>query len=118
VWRTAKNGYKNQVAKAERPRRDVPGSLLGILTFLGGVCLLLLTFQQAYGLFNVPPQDALGLRGAKELNPAVAGNSLTTVLLRILLLFVMAFVGSMIANRGISLYTASRGIRMRGTKED
>ena len=106
-----------QVGKAERPRRDVPGSLLGILTFLGGVALLLLTFRLAYDLFTVPPQDALGLRGAKELNPAVAGNSLSAILIRILLLFVMGFVGSMVANRGISLYTASRGIRSRH-KED
>ncbi|MGV3617758.1 MAG: hypothetical protein ACO1SV_20730 [Fimbriimonas sp.] len=96
------------MAKAERPRRDIPGSLLGILTFLGGVALLLLTFRLAYDLFTVPPQDALGLRGAKELDPAAAGNSLTAIVIRILLLFVMGFVGSMIANRGISLYSASR----------
>lgn len=98
------------MANAERPRRDVPGSLLGILTFLGGVGLLLETFRRAYDLFTVPPQDALGLRGAKELNAALAGNSLTTILLRILLLLVMGFVGSMIANRGVALYTASRAL--------
>ena len=115
----ARTGYKNRVAKADRPRRDLPGSLLGILTFLGGVGLLLLTFRLAYDLFTVPPTDALGLRGAKELNVATAGNSVTALLMRILLLFVMGFVGSMVANRGISLYTASRptGGRQRAAGE-
>jgi hypothetical protein len=113
----AEAGYKHRVAKAERPRRDIPGSLLGILTFLGGVALLLLTFRLAYDLFTVPPQDALGLRGAKELNAAAAGNSLSTILIRILLLFVMGFVGSMVANRGITLYSASRPHRGHREKE-
>jgi hypothetical protein len=91
--------------------------MLGILTFLGGVGLLLLTFRLAYELFTVPPADALGLRGAKELNAASAGNSLTAILIRILLLFVMGFVGSMIANRGVSLYTASRALPTPKTKD-
>lgn len=105
------------MAKAERPRRDTPGSLIGILTFLGGVGLLLLTFKLAYELFTVPPQDALGLRGAKELNVGAAGNSLTRILIQIGILFVMGFVGSMIANRGVSLYTASRALPTPKAKE-
>lgn len=84
------------------------GSILGILVFLGGVGLLGWTFQLAYTFFSVPPTDALGLAGAKALDPAKAGNSVTALLIRILLLFVMAFVGSMVANRGIAMYTACR----------
>lgn len=88
-------------------RRDWPGSVLGIFTFLGGVALLLLTFRMAYDFFAIPPSEALGLKGAKELNVVGAGNSLVVILVRILLLFVMGFVGSMVANRGIGLYSAS-----------
>lgn len=91
--------------------------MLGILTFLGGVGLLLDTFRRALALFTVPPADALGLRGAKELNVASAGNSLAEILIKILLLFVMGFVGSMIANRGVSLYTASRALPTPKTKD-
>lgn len=86
--------------------RDWPGSVLGILTFLGGVALLLLTFRLAHDLFVVPPSEALGLKGSKELNVVGAGNALVVILVRILLLFVMGFVGSMVANRGVSLYSA------------
>lgn len=96
---------------ADRPRRDAAGSLVGMLTFLGGVALLLLTFRLAYDLFTVPPADALGLKGAKELDAAKAGNSLTALLVRIALLFVMGFVSSLIANRGITLYAHSRAHR-------
>lgn len=91
--------------------------MLGLLTFLGGVGLLLLTFRLAYELFTVPPQDALGLRGAKTLDPALAGNSVSRILIQILVLFVMGFVGSMIANRGVALYTASRALPMPKSKD-
>jgi len=93
------------------PHRDVFGTLFGLLVFCGGVGLLLITFRAAYNLFTVPPESALGIQHGKTLDVAKAGDSAAVLVLRIILLFVMAFVGSMVANRGISLYGDARARR-------
>lgn len=77
--------------------------------FLGGVALLLFTFKMALELFTTPPQQALGIQTGKDLDVSKAGSNLVGILIRILLLLVMAFVGSMIANRGIGMYSACSG---------
>jgi len=100
------------VASSTHGKREPVGSILGLLTFLGGVALLLLTFRLAYEMFEVPPADALNIGQAKVLNPATVGNSLTVIVVRILLLLIMGIVGSLIANRGITLFTHSRGIHV------
>jgi len=97
--------------KAERSvfHRDLFGSLLGILVFLGGVGLLLITFREAYTMFTVPPQNALNLTPGKPFEAPAAGNSLAAIVIKILLLLIMGIFGSLIANKGISLYTQSHG---------
>lgn len=104
-------------------RRDIFGSVLGILTFLGGIALLLLTFRLAYDMFEVPPPDALGISKSKVIEWGSVGNSLTIIVLKIVLLLIMGVVGSLIANRGISLFTHSRGFaepsnKRRGEKPE
>lgn len=96
--------------------RDLLGSLLGIAVFLGGVALLLFVFQQAREMFAVPPQGALGLERGKAVDPAAAGDKLIGLLLKVLLLVIMGVLGSLIANRGISMYFASRALRGREKK--
>ncbi len=95
-----------------RPQRDWFGSLIGIMVFLGGVSLLAMTFKLAFEMFTVPKETALNIQvkpgGKGELDFVTAGNSLGTILVRILLLVVMALVGSWISNRGITLYASSR----------
>lgn len=93
------------------PHRDVFGTLFGLLVFCGGVGLLLITFREAYTLFTVPPESALGIQHGKTLDVARAGDSAAVLVLRIILLLIMAFVGSMVANRGISLYADARHLR-------
>jgi len=83
------------------------GKVIGILTFLGGIALLVLTFKLAFDMFQVPPDQALHLEKGKVLDVAVAGQSFGVLLLRVLLLIVMGLVGSLVANRGIKLYTES-----------
>lgn len=92
-----------------RGSRDALGSVLGLLVFLGGVALLLLTFKLAYDMFRIPPEQALQLEKDKAIDVAATGNSLASLLLRVLLLIVMGLVGSFTANRGIHLYAESRG---------
>lgn len=89
-----------------RPHREFVGSLVGLLTFLGGVALLLLTFKLAYSLYTIPPEKALGLKG-KTVDLQVSGASLVEILVRTLLLVVMGLVSTLIANRGIALYAHS-----------
>jgi cytochrome b561 len=86
--------------------------------FLGGVLLLLLVFRLAYGMFTVTPHDALGLAPGQPIQLEDAGARLVSLVLRVLLLVVMGIVGSLIANRGISLYTASRPVPLAQEEEE
>ena len=79
---------------------------MGLAVFLGGVALLALTFKLAYEGFNVPHAQKLGLEKGKALDLGTAG-SLADILLQIGYLFVMAVIGSFVANKGIGLYSGS-----------
>ena len=72
--------------------------------------MLALTFRLAYDMFKVPPANALGIATSKTLVPVTVANSLTTIVLRVLLLLIMGVVSSLIANKGVFLYTHSRGL--------
>jgi hypothetical protein len=89
-------------------RGSISGTVLGILIFLCGVALLSFTFKLAYDMFQVPPQEALGIKPKQALDLAQAGQSFVGQILRVLLLIVMGLTGSLIANRGISLFAGSR----------
>ena len=91
-----------------RQRPDYLGCILGLLAFLGGMALLVFTFSKAFEMFSVPPDIALSMVPGKPMSFEVAGQSFAGLLLRVLLLLVMSFIGSMIANRGIKLYLAGR----------
>lgn len=89
-------------------RRDGLGTLVGLLVFLGGVALLLVTFQLAYVQFGAPPERTLGLTAGQPLDLPEAGRGLLGFLVRFLLLLAMGAVGSMVATRGLKLYAAAR----------
>ena len=91
-----------------KDRGSISGSLLGLLVFLGGVALLVFTFKLAYDMFMVPPQEALGVKPKQPLDLGQAGQSFAGLILRVLLLAVMGLMGSLVANRGIALFTGSR----------
>ncbi len=88
-------------------RSDWVGSVIGLLVFAAGIGLLVLTFQQAFTLFSVPTQVAMGASG-KTIDLYVAGQSFASLVIRVLLLLVMCVVGSVVANRGIRLYVSCR----------
>ncbi|MER3495496.1 MAG: hypothetical protein C4320_00905 [Armatimonadota bacterium] len=92
-----------------RRRRDVLGSLVGLLVFLGGVALLILVFRLAYTMFQTPPTVALQIEGGKAVDLASASDRLSAIIVRIILLIIMALTGSLVANRGIHLYARSIG---------
>lgn len=88
---------------------------IGVITFLVGVGLLLLTFKLAYDMFTVPPSQIITSVGKDQtVDLGKSGDNLANVIVRVLLLIVMGLMGSLIANRGISLFTGSRRHRHRG----
>ena len=88
----------------EKPNNDGVGGILGILTFLAGLAILILTFKLAYDMFTVPARETLG----DEKDVTELGKTFGHVVLRIGLLLVMSIVGSVIAGQGARLYFASR----------
>ena len=89
--------------------RNVTGQISGIVIFLGGVSLLLLTFRIAYDLFQRPAADVLGIKAEQTIDVNFAGRSAMELIFRIALLLLMCIVGSVIANRGIRMYQAAIG---------
>ena len=89
-------------------RGDILGRIVGMLVFLIGVALLLWVFYSAYGLYQLPPAAALGLKftGDPKKDPAamVIGTQFGWLLIRIIFLFLMSIAGSLVANKGINLY--------------
>jgi hypothetical protein len=94
--------------------RSGVGMTLGVVTFLVGVGLLLLTFKLAYDLFSVPPTAVIAnTPNGTAIDIGKSGANLTTIGLRVILLIVMGLMGSLVANRGVSMFTGSRTKRLR-----
>jgi hypothetical protein len=87
-----------------RPRGDLFGRILGALILLGGLATICAVLWFAFQMFQDPN---LGLGTSKNATAADVGMGFGKLILRIALLFVMSFCGSLIANKGISLYFAS-----------
>jgi len=103
-------------ARTGKSRGSISASLLGILIFLVGVAMLVFTFKLAYDMFMVPPQQALGIKPKEPLDLGLAGQSFVREILKVLFLIVMGLMGSLIANRGVSLFTGSRAHPQPKTK--
>lgn len=84
------------------------GALLGILVFLAGVGLLAYVFSEAVRIFQVPAHLTLGLEPGKPVDFSKAGDAIFALITRVIVLLVMCFVASVIANRGIKMYHASQ----------
>ena len=96
------------------PAELIAGRFVGILVFLAGIVLLVITFLIAYKGFQSPdwliPQVALTHKPALE--PSVVYIS---AIIRLILLFAMGYFASLIASRGAQFYfSARREVRHRG----
>jgi predicted permease len=91
-----------------KPHRDWFGRLLSLLVFLTGILLMLIAFWLAYRMFQTPPQRLFQGSGGNNPNLGTIATGIWAALRSILLLVLMAIVGGMIANRGITLYLAVR----------
>ncbi len=79
---------------------------LGLSVFLLGIVILILVFVLAYK--DLSSAGVLGRLSGPP--PTVEANTaLWTLAVKTVLFFLMAYVGSAVAGRGIGLYAASRG---------
>jgi hypothetical protein len=83
--------------------RDGTGRISGIVVFGLGILLLLVVFYLAY-LELVASGALAGTAGGRS-----AGDTALFVAAKGLFLFVLGFVASAIANKGIALYQAAGG---------
>jgi hypothetical protein len=88
-----------------RSSDDASAKWLGLGVFLLGIAFLIVVFVLAY-------RDLAGAGVLGQLTsdaPAVEANSaLRTLAVKGVLFFLMAYIGSAVAGRGIGLYAASR----------
>jgi hypothetical protein len=104
---------ETEAADRIRTEKSGVGMTLGVVTFLVGVALLLLTFKLAYDLFSVPPVSQLSMTKEGSVDLGKSGGNIVNIVFRVILLIVMGLMGSLIANRGISLFTGSTSRRHR-----
>lgn len=84
---------------------DAPGRVLGLAVFALGVALLLFVFYVAYA-------ELTGNAMAQVARPPQAGPDMgaaLTLVLKAIFLFLLGYLASGIAGRGIGLYQAARG---------
>ena len=91
-------------------RNDTAGRVVGMVVFLGGIALLVFVAVTAYIFFSSPTAGIIPTP-AKPGVPATAqlGASAMRLILQIMMLILIAVVGSMLSGRGIQLYFASTG---------
>ena len=78
------------------------GRGLGVLVFLAGVGALVFVLTMSYRMFKSPVTI-----GESASSAAGATASVVVLLTRIVLLFVMILVGSLVAGKGVQMYGAT-----------
>jgi len=81
---------------------DLLARTVGMVMFLAGLVLLVVVFVLTYRMFAALGSRA-AIRGLEIKAVGVAG-------VRVLLLFVMGYLASLISTKGIQLYGVGRGI--------
>ncbi len=87
--------------------RDTPGTLAGMLVFLGGIAMVAFAFSIALTTFSASPETTLNLGTSETINLNRTLAAVLVLIAKILLLLVMSITGSVIASRGIRMYASS-----------
>lgn len=101
-------------------RHDLLGRILGTVVFVAGVVLLVIVFSMAYGFFHSPggQLQSAAAPGSSVSASSQLGRSAMNLAARIVLLVVMALVGSLLAARGAQLYFAAMNHHPRDVETD
>ncbi|QYK52046.1 MAG: hypothetical protein KF824_07205 [Fimbriimonadaceae bacterium] len=94
-----------QISQPTATTKRAGSTLVGLLVFLTGIALIAFAFKLAFDIFTVPPPIRMEAVEGKPIDIGQAADTLSSVVIKVVLLVVMAGFGSMIANRGIKLYS-------------
>ena len=99
---------ENPAERRERePAEHIAGRVLGIGVFLAGIAMLIIAFVLAFQAFHDP--DKIIPLGQLDVKPAPNPTKTYLIMfLRLLLLFIMGYLGSLIAARGAHLFFTAR----------
>jgi len=92
------------------PRPSAAGQVVGLALFALGIFLLATVFVRAYLLFGGFAQ-ALGGSGIADPGQPSLSAILARGGLQVALLFVMGYLSSLLASRGLHLFAISRGVK-------
>lgn len=70
--------------------------------------MILFAFKLAFDLYQVPPAMRIDAVAGRPIDLTRAGETLTQTIIRIVVIAVMAALGGVVANRGISMYASTR----------
>ncbi len=89
------------------PSEHTLGRILGILVFLAGIIMLVVAFMLAFQAFH-DPNKIISLEQLRAMPPANPTLVYLQAFLRLVLLFVMGYLGSLIAARGAHLFFSAK----------
>ncbi len=84
-------------------RGDLFARVMGFIVFLLGVAIILGVLKLGFDMYQDPRLGSITARGASP-NAVEIGTSFVRLVIRIVLLFLFSVSGSLIANKGISMY--------------
>ena len=98
------------IERSRRPADDRAGKIVGLLVFALGIVLLALVFVWAYSLFAGVAHGIPAGESAQPQNPGILVR-LGNAVLRLCFLFVMGYVASLVASKGLQFYGVCRGVK-------
>ncbi|MFA4044091.1 MAG: hypothetical protein HZRFUVUK_000874 [Candidatus Fervidibacterota bacterium] len=101
------------VSKMKGNGHSILGSVVGIIVFIVGIAFLVASFILTYELFKALDEERIALfqnpTGSEHIVASIISWVLRSVF-RLACLFVMGFIGSLIAARGAYIYGASKAM--------
>lgn len=89
------------------PSEQVAGRFIGMVVFLAGIVMLVLAFILAYQAFH-DPELIIPLGELHKTPPSSPAAVYAPTALRLILLFAMGYIGSLIAARGAQMFFSAR----------
>jgi hypothetical protein len=103
--------------EVHEPPIQVAGRFLAVVVFLVGIAMLGLAFSLAYKAFN-NTEMLIPMRALSRVPPPSLIEVCLPTGLKLILLFAMGYIGSLVASRGAHLFfSAKRGAR-RASADD
>jgi len=104
--------------EVREPPIQIAGRFLGVVVFLVGIAMLGLAFSLAYQAFK-NPEMLIATRALQQVPPPSPLEAVYLPLaLKLLLLFVMGYIGSLVAGRGAHLFFSAKREVRRATPVD